>query len=84
MLFDPDIQKLGRGKSPDTYRLLRDSAEAKSLNGFVNNNSADEPGFLLSTWKGYLPKELGGRAINYGGTIGNLHRMLPLIARYLP
>ncbi|GAA4041419.1 hypothetical protein GCM10022281_23060 [Sphingomonas rosea] len=84
MLFNPDIKRYGRRQNPDTYRLLRHSRETGLLRDFVLNNAADEPGFSLSTWKGYLPIEHGGRRDKYGGTIGNLHRMIPLLSRYLP
>lgn len=83
LLFDADMMKLAISKSADTYNLARDSIEENKLKSFVDNHAANEPDFSLSTWRGYLPSECGGRARNRGGTIGNLHRMIPLIAKFL-
>lgn len=84
MLADPAIQKFGRTKHADTYKFSADAFHEALLKQFVQTNAADEPGFSLYTWKGYLPVESGGRALNHGGTIGNLNRMVPLVAQYLP
>ena len=73
-----------RAQSVESYNLARGSIEEARLKQFVDHHAADEPGFSLNTWRGYLPIECGGRAANRGGTIGNLHPMLPLVAKYLP
>lgn len=83
MLFNPDIQQYGLSVHADTYKFSSDTARENLLREFVENNASDEPGFSLSAWKSYLPVESGGRARNHGGTIGNINRMLPLVARYL-
>jgi hypothetical protein len=84
MLADPAIQKFGRTVDADTYKFSADAAREARLKEFVETNAANEPGFSLSTWQAYLPKESGGSAKKHGGTIGNLNRMVPLMARYLP
>jgi hypothetical protein len=68
---------------PDAYSLAKDPATERRIATFVSQHATDESGFSLSIWKTYLPVECGGRAGKHGGTIGNLNRMLPLIARYL-
>lgn len=83
MLFNPDIQRFGVAVQADTYKFSRDSSREALLRSFVEKNASDEPGFSLDIWKSYLPVESGGRARNHGGTIGNINRMLPLVARYL-
>jgi hypothetical protein len=70
-------------ESPGSYRLSRDAATEARIADFVRRHAADEVDFSLDTWRTYLPVECGGRAGRHGGTIGNLNRMLPLVARYL-
>jgi hypothetical protein len=70
-------------QDPNTYKLSKEPSMELELKHFVNNNAANEASFSLNTWKTYLPLECGGRAGKHGGTIGNLNRMLPLVARYL-
>ena len=83
MLFDPDIQTFGLKVDADTYKFSNDAAHEMLLRDFVQANASDEPGFSLDTWRSYLPVESGGTAGNHGGTIGNINRMLPLVAQYL-
>ena len=72
-----------RAKDPDSYKLSADKDIERELRQFVLDEANDEHDFLLDRWKTYLPVECGGRAGKHGGTIGNLNRMLPLVARYL-
>lgn len=72
-----------RHETPDSYKLSKDLETERELKEFVEKHAADEASFSLDTWKTYLPLECGGRAAKHGGTIGNLNRMLPLVARYL-
>lgn len=72
-----------RKKDPDTYKLSQDAMTERDMAIFVRNYASDEDTFTLNTWKTYLPQECGGRAAKHGGTIGNLNRMLPLVALYL-
>lgn len=67
----------------DTYKLSRDSETEEKIGNFVAQHGVDEPDFELDIWKTYLPIECGGRADKHGGTIGNMNRMLPLVAQYL-
>jgi hypothetical protein len=67
----------------DAYKLSADRIQEKRLKKFVKQYANDEEDFVLNIWKTYLPVECGGRAGGHGGTIGNLNRMFPLIARYL-
>lgn len=82
MTYPEEIRYLSRF-NPTVYRTLDDPRTEAKLKEFVERNANDEPGFKLDTWKTYLPIELGGRAGRRGGTIGNINRMAPLIARYL-
>jgi len=70
-------------EDPDHYKLARDPDTEARLAAFVASIAKDEADFSLDTWKTYLPRECGGRAGKHGGTIGNLNRMLPLVARYM-
>lgn len=83
LLAYPENLERFRIENPDTYRLSADSATENAIASFVAENAVDEDSFSLNTWKTYLPQECGGRAARHGGTIGNLNRMLPLVARYL-
>ena len=67
----------------DTYKLFKDEKMVKNIHYFVHQFAMDEEHFVLDRWKTYLPIECGGRAGRRGGTIGNLNRMLPLVAIYL-
>ena len=69
--------------NPDDYSLAADPLTEAALRSFVYHNLVDEADFKRNIWKTYLPEECGGRAARHGGTIGNLNRMLPLVARYL-
>lgn len=70
-------------ENPDAYKLSKDPMMERDLKNFVEKHATDEDSFSLNIWMTYLPRECGGRAAKHGGTIGNLNRMLPLIARYL-
>ena len=65
------------------YKLLKDNAISNLIKIFVTHNATDEGSFKVQVWKTYLPIKLGGRAQKDGGTIGNLNRMIPLVAKYL-
>ena len=83
LLANPDLLARFSQEDPDTYKLSQDSDTEAQMAKFVVENATDEPDFNLEIWKTYLPRECGGRAGKHGGTIGNLNRMLPLVARYL-
>lgn len=82
-LADPDARDRFEVESPDLYKLSRDPQMESRIARFVKENAVDETDFRLDVWKTYLPVECGGRAGKHGSTIGNLNRMLPLVARYL-
>lgn len=83
LLADPtDLRRFAQ-EDEDIYRLSADQDSERSISQFVHRNAVDEGEFKLDTWQTYLPVECGGRAGKHGGTIGNLNRMLPLVARYL-
>jgi len=83
LLYAPDTQRRFAKESEDDYKLSKDPATESEMKGFVLNHAFDEDNFSLETWKTYLPQECGGRAEKHGGTIGNLNRMLPLVAKQL-
>lgn len=83
LLAYPESLERFRRENADTYRLSADATTERALATFVRKHAADEAQFSLDVWKTYLPRECGGRAARHGGTIGNLNRMLPLVARYL-
>lgn len=83
LLAYPESLDRFRAENSDTYKLSVDAQTEYDMATFVSENAADEDAFSLDVWKTYLPKECGGRAGKHGGTIGNLNRMLPLVARYL-
>jgi hypothetical protein len=70
-------------ENPETYKLSKDAETERAIANYVRKHAVDETQFSLDKWKTYLPRECGGRAARHGGTIGNLNRMLPLVARYL-
>jgi len=70
-------------EDPTAYSLAKDPRTESFFAAFVDRYAADEDDFELERWLTYLPEECGGRAARHGGTIGNLNRMLPLIAMYL-
>lgn len=70
-------------EDPATYKVFKDQRMEMNLAEYVNENAVDEGRFSVDIWKSYLPIELGGRAENRGGTIGNLNRMVPLVAMYM-
>jgi hypothetical protein len=80
--FPELIEEFAR-RDPERYKLSKDSQTEAQISKFVANHAVDEGGFSLDRWKTYLPIECGGRAEKHGGTIGNLNRMLPLVARYV-
>ncbi|HKW19460.1 MAG TPA: phospholipase D family protein [Terriglobales bacterium] len=83
LLADPtDLRRFAR-EDEDIYRLSADQETERHISRFVHKNAVDEAEFRLETWRTYLPVECGGKAGKHGGTIGNLNRMLPLVARYL-
>ena len=79
LVFPEAFDKMQRA-DPDTYRLFKNEKMVKNLHDFVHQFAVDEEHFILDRWKTYLPIECGGRAGRRGGTIGNLNRMLPLVA----
>lgn len=83
LLANPALLEKFRRTRPDEYSLSKDISVQRKLAQFVGELATDEQSFSLDTWKTYLPRECGGRAGRKGGTIGNLNRMLPLIASYL-
>jgi hypothetical protein len=83
LLAYPESLERFRRESPETYQLSKDATTERAIANYVRKHAADEAHFSLDTWKTYLPQECGGRAARHGGTIGNLNRMLPLVARYL-
>lgn len=83
LLAYPQHKRRFETESPVRYSLSRDADTERDLDNFVTHQAVDEDDFSLDTWRTYLPRECGGRAGRHGGTIGNLNRMLPLVARYL-
>lgn len=83
LIYSPLKQEIFRQQSEDIYKLSYDADTENDIARFVRNFATDEADFTLNTWKTYLPEECGGRAGKHGGTIGNLNRMLPLVAKYL-
>ena len=83
LLAYPELVEVFSQLNSDTYKLSADTNQETTIAEFVKNHANDEEKFVLDTWKTYLPIECGGRAKKHGGTIGNLNRMLPLIARYM-
>lgn len=83
LLAYPESLERFRTENADAYKLSADATTEGALATFVGRHAADEAQFSLDVWKTYLPRECGGRAARHGGTIGNLNRMLPLVARYL-
>jgi hypothetical protein len=83
LLAYPECLERFRKENPDTYKLSKDAKTERAMANFVRKHAADEAHFPVNTWKTYLPQECGGRAAKHGGTIGNLNRMLPLVAHYL-
>lgn len=80
----PKLISVFSQKDANAYRLSKDSQMEGVLADFVAHYAVDEKdGLSVSIWKTYLPNECGGKAAKHGGTIGNLNRMLPLVARYL-
>jgi len=65
------------------YKLSIDANAEVRLKAFVRNIAVDEDDFQIKIWRTYLPKECGGKAAKHGGSIGNLNRMFPLVAKYL-
>lgn len=83
LIHSPEKQDKFSELSENTYKLSSDSKTENDISNFVKNYATDEDDFVLDTWKTYLPAECGGRAAKHGGTIGNMNRMLPLVAKYL-
>lgn len=83
LIHSPEKQGEFRKMSEDSYKLSSDPETEHDISEFVKSYATDEDNFILDTWKTYLPTECGGRAANHGGTIGNMNRMLPLVAKYL-
>lgn len=83
LIYSPERQDLFSKISEDKYKLASDATTEGGIAQFVSNYATDEDDFSLEKWKTYLPIECGGRATKHGGTIGNLNRMLPLVAKYL-
>lgn len=83
LLAYPESLERFRAENADNYKLSADPTTERALATFVREHAADEAQFSLDVWRTYLPRECGGRAAKHGGTIGNLNRMLPLVARYL-
>jgi len=83
LITNPAELERYRREDENVHKLSADPAAEARLASFVTNNAVNEARFDLDIWKTYLPIECGGRAGKHGGTIGNLNRMLPLVARYL-
>lgn len=83
LLAYPEERHRFNEENPDTYKLAGDPPTEALIRHFVERYATDEVAFSLRAWKTYLPKECGGTAAKHGGTIGNLNRMLPLVARYV-
>lgn len=79
----PEFQVPFSKQDATTYKLSKDVETEALIKEFVESHATDEDDFKLEIWKTYLPQECGGRAEKHGGTIGNLNRMLPLVAQYL-
>lgn len=72
-----------RDADPALYRLTHDNSTEEALGRFVRDEAADEGGLVVDTWRTYLPESVSGKPKSGGGTLGNLNRMLPLMARHL-
>lgn len=83
LIYSPQRLDRFRSASEDNYKLSLDATTEGDIARFVKKYATDEADFSLETWKTYLPAECGGRAGKHGGTIGNLNKMLPLVAKYL-
>jgi hypothetical protein len=83
LIAQPDEMDRFSTKDPDAYKLSSDPQTERRIANFVRQGATDEQNFVLDIWKTYLPEECGGRAGKHGGTIGNLNRMLPLVAKFL-
>jgi len=83
LIYSPQSQNRFKTTSEDSYKLSWDTATEGDIAYFVKKYATDEDDFSLERWKTYLPAECGGRAGKHGGTIGNLNKMLPLVAKYL-
>lgn len=83
LIANPDYRVRFQQIDPTAYSLAQDPLTERFFATFVDEHAADEDDFELERWLTYLPQECGGRAAKHGGTIGNLNRMLPLIAKYL-
>jgi|GEM_PF-2438929 len=83
LLSDPRLMQRFRAEDSNTYKLSADQTAEQQMADFVADGATNEEDFSLEIWKTYLPRECGGRAGAHGGTIGNLNRMLPLVAKYL-
>jgi len=83
LMARPEEMERFANEDSSFYRLSGDAATEKRLKDFVTHQASNEHDFSLDIWKTYLPEECGGRAGKHGGTIGNLNRMLPLVAKYL-
>jgi len=83
LIHSPGQQDRFSKESEDGYKLSKDSETEGDISNFVRKYSVIESEFDPDRWKTYLPVECGGRAEKHGGTIGNLNRMLPLVAKYM-
>lgn len=83
LLAHPAYGRTLRKANPEHYRLAEDTPLQQDLRDFVIQEATNEGGLVVDTWRTYLPQQSGGKPKSGGGTIGNLNRMLPLIARYL-
>lgn len=83
LIHSPGQQNRFSKASEDDYKLSKDPATESDISDFVRNYAVIESEFDPDRWKTYLPIECGGRAGRHGGTIGNLNKMLPLVAKYM-
>jgi len=82
-IHDPNIMSEMSKMNPDKFKISGNLSLKTRLKDFVQKYAVDEGLFSLSTWRTYLPEYAGGKPKTGGGTIGNLNRMFPLVARYV-
>lgn len=70
--------------SPEKFRLRNTPYKDKWINFVNSENLKDDPkvGYSAESTLKYLPAGLGGTQTTGGGGIGNINRVLPLVARF--
>lgn len=76
-------RKLSKVPENVTYRLSANTATRDTLRAFIEVEAVDEGDLAVDRWRTYLPLWAGGRQTTGGASIGNVNRMLPLMAKYL-